>query len=152
MALLRAGPGLVPTAVDEMPRHEAPVQFLPRTALRDTEIDGRTFRRGEGAFVLVGSAHRDPAVFADPDRLLVTRYAGSAAGAAAGSAPVARHFGFGLGIHYCLGATPARMETEIAFRLLLERTSELALIGGPPVYHDQSTIRGLRELPVRLTA
>ncbi|WP_347177185.1 cytochrome P450 [Parafrankia sp. EAN1pec] len=110
-----------------MLRHEAPVQFLPRTALRDTEIGGRTFRRGEGALVLVGSAHRDPVVFADPDRFLVTRCAGSAAGTAAGSAPVARHFGFGLGIHYCLGATLARMETE-------------------------STIRGLRELPVRLTA
>ncbi|WP_020572829.1 cytochrome P450 [Parafrankia discariae] len=152
LAVLRADPDLVPTAVDEMLRHEAPVQFLPRTALRDTELGGRPFRRGEGALVLVGSAHRDPAAFADPDRFLVTRYAAAAGGSAAGAAPVARHFGFGLGIHYCLGAALARLETEITFRLLLERTSGLALIGGPPVYRDQSTIRGLRELPVRLTA
>ncbi|WP_242419725.1 cytochrome P450, partial [Frankia sp. CpI1-P] len=144
LALLRADPGLVPAAVEEMLRHDCPVQFIPRTALRDTEVGGREFRRGEGAMLLVGSANRDPDAFDEPDRFLVARYAGPT--------PAARHFGFGTGIHYCLGAPLARMEAEIIFRLLLERTSELALIGSTPTYRNQSIIRGLQTLPLRLAA
>ncbi|MGF7238945.1 MAG: cytochrome P450 [Frankia sp.] len=144
LALLRADPGVVPAAVEEMLRYESPVQFISRTVLRDAEIGGRAFSRGEGALLLVGSANRDPEVFDDPDRFLVTRYSGSA--------PAVRHFTFGLGIHYCLGAPLARMEAGIIFRLLLERTSELALIGSTPVYQNQSVIRGLKTLPLRLSA
>ncbi|WP_313949589.1 cytochrome P450, partial [Frankia sp. AvcI1] len=142
LALLRADPGLIPAAVEEMLRHDSPVQFIPRTALRDTEVGGRQFRRGEGALLLVGSANRDPDAFDEPDRFLVARYAGST--------PAARHFAFGTGVHYCLGAPLARMEAEIIFRLLLERTSELALIGSTPTYRNQSIIRGLQTLPLRL--
>ncbi len=143
LALLRADPALVPSAVEEMLRHDSPVQFIPRTVLRDTEIAGRGFSRGEGALVLVGSANRDPEVFDQPDRFVVTRYAGSP--------PAVRHFSFGLGIHYCLGAPLARLEAAIIFRLLVERTGELTLIGSPPTYLNQSIIRGLGTLPVRLT-
>jgi cytochrome P450 len=144
LALLRADPGLVPAAVEEMLRYEPPAQFIPRTVLRDIEIGGRVFSRGEGVLVLVGSANRDPEVFDDPDRFLVTRYAGPA--------PAVRHYGFGLGIHYCLGAPLARMEAAIIFRLLAERTSELTLVGSTPAYRNQSVIRGLHTLPLRLAA
>jgi len=140
-ALARAEPGLVPAAVEEMLRHDSPVQFIPRTALRDIEVGGYEFRRGEGALVLVGSANRDPDVFDEPDRFLVTRYAGAT--------PAARHFSFGMGIHYCLGAPLARMEATIIFRLLLDRTSDIELTE-EPAYRDQSVIRGPRALSVRL--
>jgi cytochrome P450 len=143
-ALLRADPSLIPAAVEEMLRYEPPVQFNARTALRDTEISGQVFQRGDGGVTLVGSANRDPEVFDDPDRFLVTRYAGPD--------PAARHFGFGLGIHFCLGAPLARLEAEITFRLLLQHTTEITLTGSAPEHRDQSTIRGLRTLPVRLDA
>ncbi|MCM3887245.1 cytochrome P450 [Frankia sp. R82] len=142
--LLRADPGLVPGAVEEMLRRDPPVQFIPRTVLTDTELGGRVFRRGEGMLVLTGAANRDPEIFEQPDRFLVTRYAGSA--------PTARHHTFGLGIHYCLGAPLARMEAEIIFRLLVRRTRDLTLTADEPVYLPQSIIRGLASLPVRLAS
>ncbi|SNQ51494.1 Cytochrome P450 monooxygenase PikC [Frankia canadensis] len=143
-ALLRSDPSLVPAAIEEMLRHDPPVQFIPRTVLADTELDGRPLRRGDGVLVVTGSANRDPDVFDDPDRFLVTRYAGVT--------PAARHHTFGLGIHYCLGAPLARMETEIIFRLLLVRTRDLTLPPGEPTYRNQSVIRGLATLPLHLVA
>jgi cytochrome P450 len=140
--LLRADPGLVPSAVEEMLRYEPPVQFITRTALRDTTVGERGFDRGEGVLVLVGAASRDPEVFEDPDRFLVRRYAGPA--------PAPRHFGFSMGIHYCLGAALARVEATITFRVLLERARELALTDEPLAYRPQIIIRGLRSLPLRL--
>ncbi len=142
-ALLRADPSLVPAAVEEMLRYDPPVQFIPRTVLADTELGGRTFRRGEGMLVVTGSANRDPEVFAEPDRFVVTRYADAA--------PAARHHTFGLGIHYCLGAPLARMEAEIIFRLLLVRTAEFTLAPRTPAYLPQSVIRGLADLPLQLS-
>ncbi len=83
-------------------------------------------------------------MFDEPDRFLVTHYAETT--------PAARHFAFGTGIYYCLGAPLARMEAEIIFRLLLERTSELALVGSTPPYRNHGIIRGLQTLLLRLAA
>ncbi|WP_131784486.1 cytochrome P450 [Protofrankia symbiont of Coriaria ruscifolia] len=144
LALLRADPGLMPSVIDETLRYDSPIQLVGRVALRDTEIAGHAFAQGEVIIVLFASAQRDPSVFADPDRFDVTRYAGTT--------PAPRHLGFGLGIHYCLGAPLARLEAEIAMRALIRRAPDLALAMDPPPYRPHLTIRSLAALPVRLSS
>jgi unspecific monooxygenase len=85
--------------------------------------------------LLLGAANRDPDVFADPDRLDLTR------------APE-RHLAFGLGIHFCLGAPLARLEGAVALTALMRR--DLALTGEPLKYKDNLILRGLAGLPVRI--
>ncbi|WP_328945917.1 cytochrome P450 [Streptomyces sp. NBC_00250] len=109
---LRADPGLLPNAVDEFLRHDPPVQMITRWAHRDTELAGRSVRRGDRVQLVLGSAHRDPARFPDPDRLDIHRDSG-------------RHCAFGLGIHYCVGAALARAEAEIGLGLLVDRLPAL---------------------------
>ncbi len=105
---LRAEPGLLPGAVDEFLRFDPPVQMVTRWAWRDSELAGRPVRRGDRMVAVLGSAHRDPARFADPDVLDVRRAGG-------------RHCAFGLGAHYCAGAALARLEAETGLAVLLDR-------------------------------
>ncbi|MFD8013343.1 cytochrome P450 [Streptomyces sp. NPDC058955] len=105
---LRAEPGLLPGAVDEFLRFDPPVQMVTRWAWRETELAGRRIRRGDRLVAVLGSAHRDPARFADPDVLDVRRTTG-------------RHCAFGLGAHYCAGAALARLEAETGLAVLLDR-------------------------------
>lgn len=108
VAELRAEPGLVAGAVDEFLRFDPPVQMVTRWAWRDTELAGRRVRRGDRLVAVIGSAHRDPASFPDPDVLDIRRATG-------------RHCAFGLGIHYCAGAALARLEAETGLTVLLDR-------------------------------
>jgi cytochrome P450 len=134
-----AGPG-----VDELLRYEPPVQFTHRVALTERELAGRTFARGEGIVILTASANRDPAVYTDPERLDITRFAGRN--------PAPRHLSFSGGPHFCLGAHLGRLETQIAIDTLLRRAPGLALTDDPPVWRDTVAIHGLDTLPVRLRA
>ncbi|MEU3609496.1 cytochrome P450 [Streptomyces sp. NPDC035033] len=111
-AELRADPGLLAGAVDEFLRFDPPVQMVTRWAWRDTELGGREIRRGDRLVAVLGSAHRDPARFPDPDLLDVRRAPG-------------RHCAFGLGIHYCAGAALARLEAETGLAVLLDRLPPL---------------------------
>jgi cytochrome P450 len=138
--LLRTRPELVPVAVDEVLRHDAPTQFTIRVALRDTALGGMRFTRGNGVVVLMASASRDERVFADPDRFDVTRYAGNR--------PARRHLGFSLGLHFCLGAALARLEAEASLGALLARTRRLELATDRVEYLPSLIHRGVRELPV----
>jgi cytochrome P450 StaP len=103
---LRDHPDLVPTAVEELLRYDPPVQAVTRWAREDTVVGGTAIPAGSRVIALLGSANRDPARFARPDVVDVHR-------------PADRHLGFGLGIHYCLGATLARAELEIGLHALL---------------------------------
>ena len=134
LARLRSDPGLVPTAVEEMIRYDAPLQLFERTAVRDAEIGGVTVPSGQKIAALLGSANRDPAAFADPDRFDVGRSDNP-------------HIGFGAGIHYCLGAPLARVELQVSLATLLRRFPRLAL-AGDPVRRPEFVSRGLRTLPV----
>jgi cytochrome P450 len=136
LARLRADPGLVPTAVEELIRYDSPLQLFERTATADVEIGGVTVRRGQKIAALLGAANRDPAAFADPDRLDVGRVDNP-------------HIAFGAGIHYCLGAPLARVELQVSLGTLLDRFGRLAL-AGDPLRRPEFVIRGLRSLPVRV--
>ncbi|QWF80286.1 cytochrome P450 [Amycolatopsis sp. CA-230715] len=121
-------------AVEELIRFDAPLQLFERTATADVEIAGYRLAAGDKIAALLGAAARDPLVFADPDRMDVTR------------APNA-HLGFGAGIHYCVGAPLARIELAAALDALTRRLPELRL-AGEPSRRPEFVIRGLRTLPV----
>ncbi|MFD0685830.1 cytochrome P450 [Actinomadura fibrosa] len=140
LAAVRSRPEAVPAVVEELLRYDPPVQLTLRAALEDVELDGTLIEAGRLVLLLTGAANRDPAVFADPDRLDPFRYAEGR------DAP--RHLAFGHGIHFCLGAPLARLEGEIALRKLFER--DVALVPGELAYRDNLVLRGLRALPVTL--
>lgn len=137
LALLRRSPELIGPAVDELLRFDSPVQITQRVALEDLEaVPGCPVKAGDEILLILGAANHDPAVFADPHRLDVTRDA-------------RRHVAFGGGIHHCLGAALARMEGQIALQALLSRFEAITL-AGLPVRRPTFTLRGLEALPVEL--
>ena len=131
-------PELLPGAVDEILRWDPPVQNDGRIARFDTELGGVPVRRRRSVVVLIGGANRDPAVFADPDTFDI------------GRTDAHRHLSFAAGPHYCIGASLARLEGEIALGMLLERYPRLRLAAAP-VRRRGLSLRGLTSLPVRLT-
>jgi cytochrome P450 len=134
---LRADPaGLAPKAVEETLRYDSPVQLTERIAHEDVEIGGRAIPKGRAVLLLTGAAGRDPEVFADPSRFDLER------------AAAAEHLAFSSGIHYCLGASLARLEGAVVFQALAERLPELRL-ASRVTRRKTVTLRGLAELPVR---
>lgn len=134
LATLRADPGLVPTALEELIRYDAPLQLFERTATADTRVEDVIVQAGTKIAALLGAANRDPAVFADADRLDITR-------------PTNPHLGFGAGIHFCVGAPLARVELQTALATLLSRFPRLAL-AEQPQRRPEFVIRGVRSLPI----
>jgi len=132
---LSADPSLAKTATDELLRYDGSVHLTARTAIQDVEIAGEHISKGEMAIVLLGAANRDPAQFVDPDRLDVGRDPN-------------RHLAFSAGGHFCVGATLARVEGQIAFETLLQRLPGLKLVDHDPPYRATITLRGLEALPV----
>jgi cytochrome P450 len=137
LARLRQDPALVPGAVEELLRYDSPVQRTARITTADVEVGGRPIPQGSLVVTAIGAANRDPAQFADPDRLDVTR-------------KDVRHISFGYGIHFCLGAPLARVEGQIALGTLLRRAPRLALAETNPEWRESSVLRGLKRLKVTL--
>jgi cytochrome P450 len=124
-------------AIEEVLRHDSPVQITGRTARADVPVAGREVRAGTRVTLLLGAANRDPEVFADPARFDVTR------------ANAREHLAFSGGIHYCLGAGLARLEGVVGLRSLAGRFPGLR-VAGRPVRRDLQTLRGFEHLPVTL--
>ena len=133
---LRAEPALAVPAVEELVRWETPPQFVSRIVAEPCELRGRALRPGDAVLLGIGPANRDPAAFAEPERLDVARTPNV-------------HLGFGLGTHFCPGAQLSRMEARTAIPALLARFPRLAL-AGDPVRRRTFILRGLERLPVRL--
>ncbi|WP_212912686.1 cytochrome P450 [Streptomyces sp. TS71-3] len=136
LAALRADPSLLPTAVEELMRYDTPLQLFERWVLQDIEVAGVRIPRGSEVACLFGSANRDPAAFAEPDRLDLARADNP-------------HISFGAGIHYCLGAPLARIELTASFAALLRKAPALRL-AAEPVRGPGTVIRGLTELLVEV--
>ncbi|MBX6169277.1 MAG: cytochrome P450 [Thermobispora bispora] len=142
LAAVRADPALTPGAVEELIRWCGPsLLAIPRHARQDVGLYGVTVPEGAKVTALIAAANRDPRVFADPERLDVTR------------APGTGHLGFAHGPHFCLGASVARVQTQVALTALLRRFPRLALAAPPEELRapDPGTWR-LTALPVTLTA
>jgi cytochrome P450 len=114
--LLRTDPELIPAYVEETLRYDAPVQAVWRLTRREVVVAGTCIPTDSRVLLLQGSANRDPAQHPAPDVFDVRRTG-------------REHLGFGVGIHFCLGAQLARLEAQIAIRTLLERTSGFAAAG-----------------------
>ncbi|MFD5815909.1 cytochrome P450 [Streptomyces sp. NPDC127038] len=139
LAELRADPTRLGAAVEELARYDGPVPLaIRRFPTEDVTIGGVTVPAGETVLLSLAGAHRDPHRFADPDRFDIDRDATG-------------HLALGHGIHYCLGAPLARMETEIALSALLDRFPDLALDVPPGELRWRPSMRsrGLLALPVR---
>ncbi len=132
---LREDPALIPSGVEELLRYDGPVQRTARIAQADVELGGHMIEKGQMVVALIGAADRDPAHFAEPDRLDVGRRDN-------------HHIAFGFGIHFCLGAPLARLEGQIALGTLLRRAPGLALGSDALEWRESSVLRGLKALPV----
>ncbi|MFE5483702.1 cytochrome P450 [Streptomyces sp. NPDC056527] len=137
LAELRRDPdGMLSTAVEELLRYDTPLQMFERWVLDDIEVGDVRIPRGSEVALLFGSANRDPARFASPDVLDLTRKENP-------------HITFGAGIHYCLGAPLARLELTAIFDELIRRAPDLRL-AAEPRWNPGYVIRGVNELLVEV--
>jgi pimeloyl-[acyl-carrier protein] synthase len=136
LARLRADPGLIGPAVDEMLRYEGSVNIIGRHPIEPYRIGDFTIEPGETIFFLLGAANRDPAAFADPERFDIGRTPN-------------HHLGFGAGIHFCIGAPLARLEARIALNRLLARFPVLECVDETPGWRRLINLRGLEVLNLR---
>ncbi|MFN7952660.1 MAG: cytochrome P450 [bacterium] len=137
LARLKADPSLMPSAVDEMLRWVTPVNYFRRTVSQDTELGGQTLKAGDKIAMYYTSANRDESVFADPDEFDITRTPNE-------------HLTFGVGEHFCLGASLARLEIRIFFEELFQMLPDIELVG--PVRRLRSNfINGIKSMPVKFT-
>ena len=135
MAALHDDPNLAEAATEELLRYDAPVQVTGRTVTTPLAVNGLELAKGERVVLVIGAANRDPRFCTDPDRLLLSR-----------GQPT--HVGFGGGIHFCLGASLARVEGQEVFKALSQRFPSMAL-AGTPQYREHYVLRGLSTLPVK---
>ncbi|MBM3384073.1 MAG: cytochrome P450 [Betaproteobacteria bacterium] len=136
LAKLRADPGLVPSAVEEMLRYDGPIQLNNRRLLEPMALGSTSLPEGTPITIGIGAANRDPSQFPDPERFAVARKPN-------------RHIAFGQGDHVCVGMNVARMEGRIAFSRLLAKFPKVEL-AGEPERDRRVRFRGLRRLPVRV--
>jgi cytochrome P450 len=137
LAVLRARPETVPVALDEFLRYDPPIQGTTRIAQQAIELGGQKIRAGRAVRLLLGSANRDELVFAEAERLDVTRQPNP-------------HLGFGGGLHHCLGSALARLVSAAVFDRLV-RCARLDLCG-EPVRRQHASLRSYAVLPVAIRA
>jgi cytochrome P450 len=127
---------LIPKAIEELLRYEAPSPVQARYVARDVEVHGTTVPEGSVMVLLNGSANRDDRHFSDGDRFDIHREVG-------------HHLSFGYGLHFCLGAALARLEGRVALDEVLQRFPEWEVDWDNAKMARTSTVRGWESLPVR---
>jgi len=137
-ALLRDGAD-VTVAVEEFIRYVTPIHNMCRVATRDVEIGGETIGTGQQVVLMYSSANRDPAHFADPERLDVTRHPNP-------------HLAFGFGTHFCLGASLARLEIRVFFEELIRRVEAVHLVEDSVVEMPNAFVYGLKSARVQFVS
>jgi cytochrome P450 len=135
---LRADPALMPNAIEELLRFDSPVQMSRRITLKDVEVGGRSIEKGSFCGLVLASANRDRAHWgANADDLDVSR------------SDAHQHLSFGGGAHYCLGASLARVEGQVAIGSLAQRFPTLEQ-KSDPVWNGRINLRGLDRLQISL--
>jgi len=137
-ALLRDGAD-VTVAVEEFIRYVTPIHNMCRVATRDVEMGGETIAAGQQVVLMYSSANRDPAHFADPERLDVTRHPNP-------------HLAFGFGTHFCLGASLARLEIRVFFEELIRRVEAVHLVEDSVVEMPNAFVYGLKSARVQFVS
>lgn len=135
---LRQEPALLPGAVRELLRFDSPVQYTGRRVATDLVLHGQQLRRGDLVLPLIGAANRDPARYAQPDTLDISRSDGPS-------------LAFGSGPHVCIGAALTRIEAEMVLGQVLRRWPDLGLVDTTPRWGHNPAYRGLVTLPLRHT-
>jgi cytochrome P450 len=135
--LLAADRSLIPNAIEEILRFEAPSPVQARSVMREVEHHGARVPEGSVLLLLNGSANRDERRFANPDQLEVRR-------------KIDHHLSFGYGVHFCMGASLARIEGRIALEEVLARWPDWQVDHDRAVMARTSTVRGWEKLPVRV--
>lgn len=134
--LLRARPELIPRAIEEVQRLQSAVQFFPsRSATADIEIGATTIPKGSAVHLIYAAANRDPWRFPNPNRFDAER-------------PDNEHFGWGSGIHTCMGGPLARLEVNLALETFIRRVQNPRLVVDPPPYRQNQVFRGPQHLLV----
>ena len=134
--LVRQDPSLIPAAINEVLRYDAPLQVLSRLSKREWDAAGTPVPAGARVAVMFASANRDERHYPDPDRFDVRRNPQD-------------HLGFGFGIHHCVGQSLARAEVHAVVQALAKRVRRIES-AGEPVRHLNNTMRTLKSLPVQL--
>jgi cytochrome P450 len=132
---IAADRSLLPNAIEEILRYEAPSPVQARWMTRDVEHHGRTVPSGSVMVLLNGSANRDDRAFPDGDRFDIHRR-------------ITHHLSFGYGIHFCLGAALARLEGRVALDEVLNRFPDWEVDWGGAIQAHTPTVRGWERLPV----
>ncbi|MFT7245551.1 MAG: pimeloyl-[acyl-carrier protein] synthase [Candidatus Azotimanducaceae bacterium] len=138
LAQLRADPTLIPQAIEEMLRYEPPVQATRRFATEDIEFHGTTFKKGQLIFLSIAGSNRDPRANKDPDTFDINREKST-------------QISFGYGIHLCIGAALARLETQVALEELLDRYPDIQLLDDAPAWGSNPFFRGLDHLNIQIS-
>ncbi|MGW2332175.1 cytochrome P450 [Streptomyces sp. NPDC001700] len=136
--LFRDDPDLAPKVVEETMRYDSPALQATRIPHEEIELAGQRVKVDEALVVLVGAANHDPEVYRDPDRFDVLREGEP------------EHLSFSGGIHYCIGAPLARMEGDVALRVLVERMPKLRF-NGPRRRRSSPVISGLETFPLAVS-
>ena len=136
MDSLRTKPELCANVADELLRHDGTVQLTSRYATTDVTFGDVTIPAGDGIFVLLGAANRDPEHYPNPDQIDFTR-------------TKVQPLAFGGGVHLCLGAPLARLEIEIVFRKLSERFATIELGDELPPHRDRLSLRAPSTVPLK---
>lgn len=131
---------LVPDAIEEVLRFDAPIHMITRVAATPTEVSGVLVDAGEMVHLMIGSAHHDPRHYDEPDRFNIRRRRN-------GKGP-ASHLAFGAGIHYCLGNALARLEAEVLLKALIKRRMTNLRIHTPPTWAPRVVFRRMTSLIV----
>lgn len=137
LGALQAGDLDLRRGIEELLRYEGPTKTAMRQAVEPVEVGNHVIETGEKVTLVVGAANRDPSVFPEPDQLRLDREEAT------------RHLGFGVGIHYCLGAPLARLETEVALPRVFERC-EYEIDDDGVSWYPLLLSRGIATLPMRL--
>ncbi len=134
---LRADPKLIAALVPEVIRWQTPLAHMRRTATQDTELGGKTIRKGERVVMWYVSGNRDEEAIEEPDRFII------------GRRHAHNHLSFGYGIHKCLGLRVAEMQLRIVWEEILKRFQRIEVVGEPKRVYS-SFVKGYETLPVRI--